>query len=322
MSYLPMAELLADARRRQYAVPSFCAWNAESIETVLRVAARMQAPVIIMTGAVEFALLRPRVLGDIARLLLDEYPVTAALHLDHGDSLELVDACLAARFTSVMLDYSARPFDENVAALQEVVARAHPHGVSVEAEIGHVGRVDNITPEWVCASTLTEPRDAAAFVEATGVDALAISIGNSHGQYTSLPQFDFPRLAAIQSATGIPLVLHGGSGTPDDELRQAIALGIAKVNVATDLITAMRSSLLAQWQAGEKSVGAARPGRSRPRHGTGPRTLDHPHRRPGEGVKRLSYLFFLGTTDYTDYADTQIRRLGMALFIDPDVILS
>lgn len=246
-----MADLLADARRRQYAVPSFCAWNAESIETVLRVAERLHAPVIVMTGAVEFALLRPHVVGQIARLLIEEYPVTAALHLDHGDSLELVDACLAADFTSVMLDYSARSYEENVAAMQEVVARARPRGVTIEAEIGHVGRIDNITPEWVSASTLTEPADAVAFVEATGVDALAISIGNAHGQYTHLPQFDFPRLAAIQQGTGIPLVLHGGSGTPDEELRQAIALGIAKVNVATDLITAFRSSLLAQWQAGK-----------------------------------------------------------------------
>jgi len=250
MGFLPMAELLADARRRQYAVPSFCAWNAETIETVLRIAARMHAPVIVMTGAVEFALLRPRLIGEIARLLIEEYPVPAALHLDHGDSLELVDACLAARFTSVMLDYSAKPFAENVAALQQVVARAHPHGVTVEAEIGHVGRVDNISIESARPSTLTEPADAAAFVEATHVDALAISIGNAHGQYTQLPQFDFPRLAAIQEATSIPLVLHGGSGTPDDELRQAIALGITKVNVATDLTRAVRESLLRQWREG------------------------------------------------------------------------
>lgn len=250
MPFFPLAELLADAQRRQYAVPSFCAWNAETIETVLRVAVRLHAPVIIMTGAVEFSLLRPQVLGGIARLLIAEYPVTAALHLDHGDTLELVDECLAAQFTGVMLDYSAKPYDENVTALREVVQRAHPRGVSVEAEIGHVGRVDNNSLESERPSTLTEPADAAAFVEATGVDALAISIGNAHGQYSQLPQFDFPRLAAIQAATGIPLVLHGGSGTPDEELRQAIALGITKVNVATDLVAAVRESLRTQWQQG------------------------------------------------------------------------
>ncbi|HEY3379379.1 MAG TPA: class II fructose-bisphosphate aldolase [Armatimonadota bacterium] len=250
MSYLPLAELLTHARQHGYAVPSFCAWNAEALETVLRVAARLNAPVIVMAGPGEFSLLRPRILAPIARQLLEEYPVTAALHLDHGDSLELVDDCLTAGFSGVMLDYSAKPYAENVAALQKAVRRSRPYGASVEAEIGHVGRIDNISIEGERASTLTEPSDAVAFVEATGVDALAISIGNAHGQYTQLPQFDFPRLAAIQQATKIPLVLHGGSGTPDAELRQAIELGITKVNVATDLVAAVRSSLLAQWQAG------------------------------------------------------------------------
>ncbi len=284
MGFLPLAELLADARRRKYAIPSFCVWNAESIETVLRIARRLNAPVILMSGAVEFSLLRPHTVASLARLFIEEYPVTAALHLDHGDSLDLVDACLAAQFTSVMLDYSAKPFAENVEALCEVVRRARPLGVSVEAEIGHVGRVDNISIESERPSTLTEPADAAAFVEATGVDALAISIGNAHGQYTRLPQFDFPRLAAIQAATAIPLVLHGGLGTPDEELRQAIVLGITKVNVATDLIKAVRESLLRQWQAGENlwtPVALAAATRT-----TEPdiRTLDHPHRRKGEGV--------------------------------------
>ena len=250
MNYLPMNELLQDAQKRQYAVPSFCAWNAEVLETILRMAQRMRAPVIVMAGPGEFSLLRPGVLAPIARQLLDEYPVPAALHLDHGDSPALVGDCLEAGFTSVMLDYSARPYLENAIALQQVVARAHPRGVTVEAEIGHVGRVDNVSIEAERPSTLTEPSDAFAFVKDTGVDALAISIGNAHGQYTCLPQFDFPRLAAIQRAIHIPLVLHGGSGTPDAELRQAIELGIAKVNVATDLVSAVRTSLLAQWEAG------------------------------------------------------------------------
>ncbi|MEI6520540.1 MAG: class II fructose-bisphosphate aldolase [bacterium] len=250
MGYKPLIELLLHARKHGYAIPSFCAWNAETIETILQVAQRMHAPVILMAGPGEFSLLRPAILAPIARQLLEVYPVTASLHLDHGDSLEIVDDCLAAGFTSVMLDYSAKSFDENAAALLEVVKRAHPHGVTVEAEIGHVGRVDNISIEGERASTLTEPSDALAFVEATGVDALAISIGNSHGQYTSLPKFDFPRLAAIQQATSIPLVLHGGSGTPDDELRQAISMGIAKINVATDLVSTVRKSLITQWQEG------------------------------------------------------------------------
>ncbi len=250
MSYVPLVELLLHARKHGYAVPSFCAWNAETIEIILQVAQRLHAPVILMAGPAEFSLLRPSILAPIARQLLDVYPVTASLHLDHGDSMDVVDECLTAGFTSVMLDYSAKSFDENATALREVVLRAHPLGVSVEAEIGHVGRVDNISIESERASTLTEPSDALDFLQATGVDALAISIGNSHGQYTSLPKFDFPRLAAIQQAVSIPLVLHGGSGTPDDELRQAISMGIAKINVATDLVATLRKSLITQWQEG------------------------------------------------------------------------
>jgi ketose-bisphosphate aldolase len=163
-----------------------------------------------------------------------------------------VDDCVAAGYTSVMLDYSARPFAENADALRHVVELAHPRGITVEGEIGHVGKVDNITTEGTGDSTLTTTEDAVAYQAHTGVDALAISIGNAHGQYTKLPQLDFARLEAIHHAVpNVPLVLHGGSGTPDEDLQRAILLGIAKVNVATDLVSAMRNSLLEQWQRGE-----------------------------------------------------------------------
>ncbi len=149
-----------------------------------------------------------------------------------------------------MLDYSARPYRENAAALRQVVAEAHRRGVTVEGELGHVGRADGASVEGGDTSTLTDPAEAAAFVAETGIDVLAVSIGNAHGQYTQLPTLDFDRLAAIHARTPVPLALHGGSGTPRDGLRRAISLGIAKVNVATELSTAMRGSLLKQWQAG------------------------------------------------------------------------
>ena len=116
----------------------------------------------------------------------------------------------------------------------------------MEGELGHVGKADTVTMESEGDSTLTLPEDAARYVEETGVDALAVSIGNAHGQYTRLPQFDFARLAEIRSAVRVPLVLHGGSGTPDADLKRAIALGMAKVNVATDLTVAMRQGLKAE----------------------------------------------------------------------------
>jgi tagatose 1,6-diphosphate aldolase GatY/KbaY len=249
MALVPMAELLARARAQSYAVPAFCVWNLETMAAVLRCSADLRAPVILMTGPIEFRLLSPAELAAAARAIVDDYPVAVALHLDHGDSLDQVRDCVAARYTSVMLDFSTRPFDENAAALREVAAIAHPHGITVEGEIGHVGRGDTMTMESEGDSLLTEPDEAAAYVDATGVDALAISIGNAHGHYARLPRLDFARLAEVRDRVPVPLVLHGGSGTPDDDLRQAISLGIAKVNIATELVTAVRQSLLDQWQA-------------------------------------------------------------------------
>ena len=260
MPFVPMRELLVEANRGGYAVPSFCVWSAETMQTVLAVAARLRAPVILMNGPAELGVLRPGAMSRVAAAMLDRTPVRAALHLDHADALDLVCECLDANYTSVMLDYSARSFDENVAGMRQAVARAHPRGVTVEGELGHVGQADTVTTESAGDSTLTDPREAAKYVAATGVDALAMSIGNAHGQYTKLPRFDFDRLAAIRAAVTVPLVLHGGSGTPDEDIRQAISLGVAKVNVATDLVTAVRSSLMDQWQAGRNRwVPAAEP---------------------------------------------------------------
>lgn len=252
-AFLPMNELLRAAAADGYAVPSFCAWNAESMITVLSVAADMRAPVILMNGPGEYPLLGPGDMAAVAHTVIRRFSLLpAALHLDHGNSVPLVGECLAAGYTSVMLDFSQRAYGENAAALREVVHMAHPRGVTVEGELGHVGRADTITTEGSAVSTLTEVGEAAAYVAETGIDALAVSIGNAHGQYTKLPQLDFPRLAAIHAAVSIPLVLHGGSGTPEADLRRAISLGIAKVNVATELTIAMRQSLLSEWQAGAK----------------------------------------------------------------------
>jgi tagatose 1,6-diphosphate aldolase GatY/KbaY len=250
--FVAMKELLSAAVAGGYAVPSFCAWNAESMIAVLSVATELQAPVILMNGPGEYPLLGPADMAAVAQTVMRRFSVPAALHLDHGNSVALVGECLAVGYTSVMLDFSQRSYAENAAALREVVAMAHPRGVTVEGELGHVGRADNITTESSAESTLTEVAEAAAYVAETGVDALAVSIGNAHGQYTKLPQLDFARLEAIHRAVSIPLVLHGGSGTPEADLRRAIALGIAKVNVATELVTAQRQSLVAEWQAGAR----------------------------------------------------------------------
>jgi ketose-bisphosphate aldolase len=161
----------------------------------------------------------------------------------------LAEECLKAGYTSLMLDYSAKPYAENVAALRQVVAMAHPKGVSVEGELGTIGRADNIIQEASHSSTLTDPRDAQHYVAESGVDMLAVSIGNAHGHYSALPRFEFGLLAELHAALPVPLVLHGGSGTPEADLQRAISLGVAKVNIASDLVRALRESVRAQWQA-------------------------------------------------------------------------
>ena len=249
MKFVPMKNLMAHAMKHGYAVPSFCAWNAEVMETILSVCRRLRSPVILMAGPGEFPLLGPAANAAVARTALARHNVKAALHLDHGDSLAMVKDCVKAGFSSVMLDFSTRSFEENTAALRRVCRMCRPKGITVEGEIGAVGKTDLASVEGSTGSRLTEPEEAAEYVKLTGVDCLAVSIGNAHGMYVKLPRFDFDRLAAIHEKVRIPLTLHGGTGTPEADLRRAIALGIAKVNVATALIGAYRESLLSQWNA-------------------------------------------------------------------------
>ena len=211
MNFIPMSELLDRAASGGYAVPAFCVWNAETVEVVLRTAEALKAPVIVMSGPAEFGLLRPAQMGAIAHTVAKQFNVPAALHLDHGDSLELVEACLNAGYTSVMLDYSRQSFQENAEAMRRVATMAHPLGVTVEGELGTIGQVDRATQEGGKQPTLTDPEVAARFVKETGIDTLAVAIGNAHGIYTTLPQLDFDRLnGSIRpslcrwSCTGVP----------------------------------------------------------------------------------------------------------------------
>jgi len=247
VNFIPSLELIRDAAKRGYAVPSFCVWNSESMDTVLRVASDCRAPVMLMNGPAEFALLQPDRMADTARAMAKHYNVPAALHLDHGDSLAGAEQCLAAGYTSLMLDYSCKPFAENVAGLQQLVRLARPRGLTTEGEIGAVGRVDDITGEGCKESSLTDPTELRNYVEQTGLDMVAISFGNAHGNYPTRPKLDMELLARLRTAAGIPLVLHGGSGTPEEDLKQAISLGIAKVNVASELVRAVRDTLLERW---------------------------------------------------------------------------
>jgi len=246
-----MADLVGKAFRGGWAVPAFCTWNAESMAVVLGVAEKLRAPVILMQGPGEFPVLPPAAMAAVARAMEEGFHATAALHLDHGDSLEMVRQCVEARYTSVMLDFSSRPFEENAAALREVVRLARPHGITVEGEIGKIGKADDATAEGGTATAYTDPKDAVRYVRDTDVDLLAVSVGNKHGFYKGDPHLEFGLLAELHAAVKVPLVMHGGTGIPQKDIQRSITLGIAKVNVASELVHGYRGSLTAQWQNGE-----------------------------------------------------------------------
>lgn len=245
-----MADLVGAAHKRGYAVPAFCAWNAEVTEAVLAAAQKLRAPVILMSGPGEFPALGPASMAAVAYAIKERYDTPAALHLDHGDSLDMVGQCVAARYTSVMLDFSARPFDENVEALRQVVGLARPRGITVEGEIGRIGKADDSSAEGGLASAYTDPEQAAEYVRRTGVDVLAVSVGNKHGFYRGEPHLEFDLLSKLRDSVPVPLVMHGGTGIPEKDIRRSVQLGIAKVNVASELIHGFRSSLTTQWQEG------------------------------------------------------------------------
>ena len=235
MSLVSLKPLLEEAQKNHYAVGAFNYCNAETAQAIVEKGCELRSPVMFITGPWEIPLLGAKMMVDIAKWVAAEADVPVCLHLDHATDIELVRECIEAGFPSVMMDASQYDFEENVRLTKMVVDMAHAKGITVEGELGAVGRVDDSILEGEGEASLTQPDKAAEFVERTGIDALASAIGNAHGIYTQRPVLDFERLEAIRNATGVPLVLHGGSGTPADQLHRAIEIGISKVNVASEL---------------------------------------------------------------------------------------
>ena len=236
MALVTMTEMLQAARKEKRAVGAFNVANYETALAVLKAAEGEHSPVIIQ---VYDRLFQSDKAADIAGTLIrlaqrSNQPI--ALHLDHGASLEHVAVALHAGYTSVMFDGSRLPYDENVAKTKLAVQLAHAAGCSAEGEIGHVAQGDE--------TSLTSVEEAVSFAEATKVDALAVSIGTAHGYYKAEPKLDIARCKAIGDALPeLPLVLHGGSGTPLDAVRESIRCGMAKINIATEYMdTYLKSS--------------------------------------------------------------------------------
>lgn len=227
MPLVSMNEILPEARRQGIAIGAFNAANYETAVAVVKAAEAEQSPVILQLYSRLFANGKANALGGLLIRLAQNCSQKVAIHLDHGESLEQVNNALAWGYTSVMLDGSRLPFDENVAVTAEAVRRAHTANASCEGEIGHVAMGDE--------TALTVPDEALDFAKKTGVDALAVSIGTVHGYYKAQPKLDIERCREIgQALPGLPLVLHGGTGTPIDDIQKAIPCGIAKINVATE----------------------------------------------------------------------------------------
>lgn len=234
MPLVSMKEMLVKARDGQYAVGQYNINNLEWTQAVLLAAEEAKSPVIL--GVSEGA---ARYMGgfklcvEMAKALMDEYKITVpvAIHLDHGSSFEKCKAAIDAGFTSVMIDASHHPFEENIDITKQVVDYAHARGVSVEAELGTVGgQEDDVSGEIIYA----DPNECKELVERTGIDCLAPALGSVHGPYKGEPKLGFKEMEEVKNLTGLPLVLHGGSGIPLGQIQQAISLGTAKINVNTE----------------------------------------------------------------------------------------
>jgi fructose-bisphosphate aldolase class II len=258
-------DLLVSAMRKAYGVGAFNVNNLEAVLAVVEAATEEKSPVIVAVtpSAIKYAGLA--YLANIIKTAAQSTPVRMSLHLDHGEDFETASKCIAAGFTSVMIDASHLKFEENITLTKRVVGIAHPKSVSVEAELGRLAGVEEKTVEEKEA-ILTDPDAAKEFVQRTDVDALAVAVGTSHGAYKfkAEPKLDFDRLKLIREKVSVPLVLHGASsvpqwiiekaskygaelagarGIPEEHIKKAISIGISKINIDTDLRLAFTATV-------------------------------------------------------------------------------
>ena len=249
-----MREMLREARQEQYGIGFFNAVNVEMARAVIETAEEMRAPVIVGTAEV---LLPAMPLERVAEYLIPmarKASVPVAVHYDHGLTFDKCMEALDLGFSSIMYDCSTAPYEENVAAVARMAEICHGRGATVEGELGHVGDNEGAGKLENPSDYYTDPDMAADFVRRTGVDALAVAVGNAHGDYKFPPKLDFGRIAAIRDAAGTPLVLHGGSGLSDDDFREAVKRGVCKINIFTDLDKAGKAGAEAGLRAGANTL--------------------------------------------------------------------
>ncbi len=230
MPLVTTRQLLLDAQKGGYAIGAFNAENMEMVQAIILAAEEMNAPVIVQTTAGTLKYAPPSCFSGMIGKLAATAKVPVALHLDHGNSYELAEECKREGYTSLMIDGSLLPYEDNVALTRRVVEMAGE--LPVEAELGTVGGKED---GHEAQAQYTDPEQAADFAKRTGITSFAVAIGTAHGIYKGIPKLDLNRLSEIRRDVSIPLVLHGTSGVPFDQVSACIALGICKVNYATEL---------------------------------------------------------------------------------------
>lgn len=228
--------LLLDAKERGYAVPSTNYIDLDSARAYVSVAESLNLPLFLSYAESHKDIISLEEAAAIGNYFASKSKAPVVLHLDHGENLDFIFKAIDLGFSSVMIDASQLPFEENVAISKKVADYAHKFGVTVEAELGHVGANENFENHDETESIYTEVKDVESFVEQTGVDSLAISIGTAHGNYKGTPNINFERLKEIHDLVDIPLVLHGGSSSGDENLNRCATSGISKINIFTDFL--------------------------------------------------------------------------------------
>jgi fructose-bisphosphate aldolase class II len=245
-----LKDVLVPAKKNHYAVGLFNAVNLELARGILHAAESSGSPVIMGTAEVLFPY---GPLEEVSYYLLPmakKAKVPVVIHLDHGLNKETCLKALDLGFTSIMYDCSTDSYEDNVRKVKEMADIAHDYGATIEGELGHVGDNEGTDPSFF----YTDPGMAKDYVEKTGVDALAIAVGNAHGAYKLPPKLDFERIRAIAGEVSVPLVLHGGSGLTDHDFRQAIVDGISKVNIFTDINTVAAEAVMRQFADSGKGI--------------------------------------------------------------------
>ena len=226
---------LQRAQSEGWAVPAFNIHNLETLQAIVDACNQAYSPLILQTSPGTVKYMRLPYIAACVRAAAEQVRIPIALHMDHADEETMLYQCVQAGYSSLMVDGAHLPYEDNVAFVKRVAVVGHATGLCVEGELGRIGGVEDTLSVDDRQATMTIPEEAAAFVQATGIDTLAVAIGTAHGIYKGEPQLDFERLAKIAALVQLPFVLHGASGVPEAQIRAAMRLGVCKINIATEI---------------------------------------------------------------------------------------